>query len=153
VWATQAELGTKVTCTLASPTHRSPRPHQPSDDWTFGDLAEPHVADRHGDDGNLDWDGESTGLDADAGAALPETWMQAGAAALRAGLLSGLDAGLRAVDAQRVTTVFEEVRAVVNRVQDVPDLMRDLCEMLQCAWMATTFQRPPCVFFNTQHRP
>lgn len=146
LWTGRSELGTKVACTLPSPTPRPIRQRQPSDGWSFGDLTEPDVGEPDvGDDhcehdGNLDWDGESTGLDADAGAALPETWMVAGAAAYCA----AVDARIRDVNAQRVTTMFEEVKAVVNRVQGVPELMGDVCKMLQCAWPPHLNAPPAC---------
>jgi hypothetical protein len=33
-----------------------------------------------------------------------------------------------------LVSLYDEVKAVANRVQDVPTLMRDLCTELACAW-------------------
>ena len=43
LWTGRSELGTKVACTLPSPTPRPIRQRQPSDGWSFGDLTEPDV--------------------------------------------------------------------------------------------------------------
>ena len=130
-----SELGTKVATELPEPTHQRVRPQQPTSDEESLDVSDRHFGDDHdGDDGT--WADDSLGDDPDGGGApaVLEAWMVAGAEAY----------ARLAVDAKEATSMLGVVTAVVNRVQDVPDLLADFCRTLVCAWPPHLAAPPAC---------
>jgi hypothetical protein len=139
VWRYDGELGTKATHDLPPASGGILRPQQPPVGWSIHDAVGATASPADEGEGSLgvedpSWADLGVGdTDAVAGDADVAPWMVTGAAAVAELLAERARRSLNNANTDLVS-LYDEVTAVANRVQDVPALMRDLCTELECAW-------------------